>query len=108
MAQQSAATFRALPKSGDQTNNLLWKINEILATGLGVGGVEWVTDTAAHTGDFWVFHALDDCVIAAITYKTGTATGSPVGKTVKGGDRIYGNIISLTLTSGTGELYKAV
>jgi hypothetical protein len=108
MAQLPAATFRGLPKPGDTDNNLLRKIDEILSTGLGVGGVDWVTDTAVHTGDWWVFHAVTDCVIGAITYKAGTSTGSPVGLTIKGGDRLYGNIISLTLASGDGELYRAV
>jgi hypothetical protein len=85
---------------------LLYKIDGLLATGLGLGGVDWVTDTAAHAGTWWIFHAVSDSVISAITYATGFSSGSAAGQTVKAGDRIYGPITSLTLASGAGELYR--
>lgn len=96
-----------VPRLDDTEARLAFKAAAILATGLGLSGTDWVTDTGTHTGQFWCFHAVTDCVIAAITYKDGTSTGSPVGLTIKGGDRIYGNILSLRLTSGAGELYRA-
>jgi len=46
-------------------------------------------------------------VINTITYKPGASTGSVAGATVKAGDRIYGPITSVKLTSGTAELVRA-
>jgi hypothetical protein len=105
--QVLAKGFGVFPKLDDTQQRLEWKIASLLFAGMGLAGNVWVTDNAAHTGNFWCFHAVTDCVIAAITYATGTSTGSPVGLTVKAGDRIYGNILSLTLSSGSGELYIA-
>jgi hypothetical protein len=102
----NAISFGAVPTFGDGDNRLLLKIALNLATGLGILGVDWVTDTAAHVGNWWAFHAVTDCVIAAVSYAPNTSSGSAAGVTVKAGDRLYGQIISLTLTSGTGELYR--
>lgn len=90
------------PRNDDTAQRLLVKIANILGTGLGIAGVVRVADTAAHAGTFSVFHAITDCVISAISGDTGAAAGD----TIKAGDRIYGGITSLTLTSGTGELYS--
>lgn len=100
-----AAGSTVKPLHSDDIQALLRKIGSYLATGLGLYGVKSVTNTATNTGNFWIYHALTDSVIAAITYADGSS--GPVGQTVKAGDRIYGQITSLTLTSGTGELYNA-
>lgn len=99
-----AASERILPRHDDIDKQ--FKIAAILATGLGLGGVDWVTDGFPHTGDWWCFHAVNNCTIASITYQPGTSSGNPAGAVLNAGDRIYGHIISITLTSGTGELYR--
>ena len=93
------------PLADDTQTRLLWKTAGFLYTGLGLAGAERVADKVAHTGKFWVFHAITDCVIASITYSL--AGGAAAGDTIKAGDRVYGQIMSLSLTSGTGELYRA-
>lgn len=103
----AASSFGLFPLRDDGTNILLWKIAAASIVGMGLAGTEWVTDTALHSGNFWAFHALTDCTLAEVNYKAGTATGSPAGLKMLGGDRIYGNIESLRLTSGAGELYRA-
>lgn len=91
------------PRNDDTAQRLLWKLASYQAAESGLAGVERVADTAAHTGSFAVFHALTDCVISAVEGVTGLAAGD----TLKAGDRVRGVIKSLTLTSGTGELYKS-
>lgn len=86
----------------DGTNWLLFKIASALETGLGLNGVDWITDASLHSGNWSVFHALTDTVIAGITYKPGYSTGSAAGVTLKAGDRIVGPMLSITLTSGSG------
>jgi len=102
-----ARTFGpSLPRNDDTAQRLLWKIAELLSVGLGGNGVEAVTGAGTHTGLFGVYHALSDTVIASVTYSDGsTFTG---GSTVKAGDQIAGNITSIVITSGTGELYKRI
>lgn len=95
------------PLIQDDNNRLEWKSASMLFSGLGLAGVDWVTDTAAHTGKWWIFHAVEDCVLADVQYEAGFSSGSPAGLTLNAGDRIYGPIIGLTLTSGYGELYRA-
>lgn len=102
-----AATSFFEPRNDDTIQRIEWKSARMLFTGLGLAGVDWVTDTAAHNGSWWIFHAVTDCVIAAVSYVPGASSGSPAGLTLKAGDRIYGPITSLTLTSGSGELYRA-
>jgi hypothetical protein len=95
------------PVNDDTAQRLNWKIASYLCAGLGLAGAERIADTDAHAGHFWIFHAITDCVITAITYSTDTPGGAAAGDTIKTGDRIYGDIRSLTLASGTGELYKS-
>jgi hypothetical protein len=102
----NAKSFGAVPVFGDMDNRLLFKIASSLATGLGIAGIDWVTDTAAHIGSWWAFHAVTDCVLGEVLYAPGTSTGDGSGVTIKAGDRIYGQIISMTLVSGDGELYR--
>lgn len=96
-----------LPRLDDTAQRLLWKIATGISVGLGLAGAERVANTALHAGKFWIFHAISNCVIAGITYAPGTSGGASAGDTVVAGDRIYGVITSLSLTSGTGELYIA-
>jgi hypothetical protein len=103
-----AKSFLVFPRYDDTQARLQWKTTALLYVGMGLAGVDWVSDGVAHTGDWWVFHAVTDCVISDITYEAGYSSGSPAGVTIKAGDRVYGRIKSLTLTSGTGELYRAV
>ncbi len=100
----AAQTFLQ-PLADDTQTRLLWKLAGFLYSGLGLAGAERVANTATHTGKFWIFHAITDCVIASITYSL--AGGAAAGDTIKAGDRIYGQITALRLTSGTGELYRA-
>jgi hypothetical protein len=92
------------PRNDDTAQRLLWKIASYQAAEAGLAGVERVADTAAHAGSFSAFHAITDCVVAAVAGVTGLAAGD----TLKTGDWVRGSITSLTLTSGTGELYKSV
>src|SRR5258705_10498683 len=97
-----------VPRLDDVLNRLAWKMASYLGTGLGLGGVDHIADASAHTGDWWCLHAVSDSVISAITYVSGTSSGSLSGATILAGDRIYGNIISVTLTSGRIEMYRAL
>jgi len=100
-----ARTFGpSLPRNDDTAQRLLWKIAELLSVGLGGNGVEAVNGAGTHTGLYGVYHALTDTVIASVTYSDGSSFTA--GSTVKAGDQIAGNITSIVITSGTGELYK--
>jgi len=85
-----------------------YKMAAMVAVGLGLGGVVWVTDTAMHSGEFWSFHAISDCVFDTVTYKANTSSGSPAGLKLLAGDRLFGPIVQLKLTSGSGELMKGI
>jgi hypothetical protein len=98
---------RNLPKLDDTEQRLLYKLVATLTTGLGLGGVDIVSDTGSHSGDWQIFHALSDTVFISVTYRNGTSSGSMAGQTLKAGDRIYGNIINVVLASGSGELYRS-
>ena len=90
----------------DTAQRLLFKIAGYLGVGLGQLGSVRVADTSVHTGTFSVFHALTDSVVSSITYAGGSG-GVAAGDTIKQSDRIYGVITSISLASGTGELYLA-
>jgi len=100
-----AKSYAVRPRYDDTQARLQQKATALLFGGLGLAGVDVVS--GAMLGKWWVFHAITDCVITSITYEPGTSTGSLAGVTIKAGDRIYGNILGLSLTSGTGELYRA-
>lgn len=101
MASPTAPTGNFIvPRLDDTQSRLLWKIAVYLSAGLGISGV--VTASGTQTGRFAIFHAFTDSVINA-TYSDGTTRSAiPVGA----GDRTYGDFVSVTLVSGTGELYK--
>lgn len=92
------------PRNDDTAQRLLWKIASLLSVGLGGLGVLAVTGAATHTGSFGIYHALTDTVVASVAYADGSTF--PAGSTVKAGDQIAGNITSIVITSGTGELYR--
>lgn len=106
MAQGSAASF-ITPRIDDSSQRLEFKSAAALATGLGLSGVDDIDDTNQHNGVWWCFHALTNCVFTSVTYKDGTSSGSKAGKTLLAGDRIYGQIIGIKLSSGQGEAYRA-
>lgn len=94
--------------SRDDTQQLLaWRTACMLYSGLGLMGAQRVADTAPHSGNFWIFHAITNCIIASITYNSVFPGGASAGDTIVAGDRIYGQIQSITLSAGTGELYVA-
>jgi hypothetical protein len=90
-----------LPRFDDEVQKLQWKSAAILATGLGLAGNDIVESGETRTGHWWCIHALGDVVLGNIVFAPGTSTGSLAGKTLSNGDREYGNIISVTVTSGT-------
>jgi hypothetical protein len=92
------------PRNDDTAQRLLWKIAELLSVGLGGNGVDAVTGAGTFTGLFGVYHALTDTVVTSVSYTDGSTF--PGGATVKAGDQIAGNIKSIVIASGTGELYK--
>lgn len=102
----NAVSFIA-PRLDDTAQRLLFKIASYLYAGLGLAGVDVITTTAAQVGNWWIYHALTDSVIGAITYSPGFSTGVLAGQTVRAGDRLYGPITNFQLTSGTGILVRA-
>ena len=72
---------------------------------LGNVGKRILADTTAVTGaNIGIIHALTDVVINTMTDET-IDGGSMAGVTLSKGDRYYGVITAITLTSGTAILY---
>ena len=69
----------------------------------GGNGSKYISNTAAHTGDFFAIQFTADSVINALS---GNMDGTPT-ETFSKGDVIYGRFTSVTLTSGAAILYKA-
>ena len=68
-------------------------------------GLEVITDTSAHAVSGFAVYFYEDSVISAITINsTGNSLAS---ETLPAGTIIYGNIQSITLTSGACILYKS-
>tara|TARA_B100001093_G_scaffold506762_1_gene566238 strand:+ start:593 stop:847 length:255 start_codon:yes stop_codon:yes gene_type:complete len=77
--------------------------------GLGLNGGEYINDTAAHTGKFFAILATEDTVIASITSNItnlSDITNSQDGTILSANTAIYGNISSITLTSGAVIAYN--
>jgi len=108
MASPTAPTtnVKYLPRHDDTDQRLLVKIAAVLTAGLGLAGADVVSDTAVHSGNYVIVHALTDVVFAAGTTRL-SSSGSLSGITLKAGDRVYGPFTAVQLTSGTAELYKA-
>jgi hypothetical protein len=102
------AISRFKPLNDDTAQRLNWKVASMLFTGLGLVGSERVVGPdGVHVGKYWIFHALTNCTVASITYSTNAPGAVVVGDVIVAGDRIYGEIRTFALTSGTGELYLA-
>ncbi len=84
---------------------VLRKIAASNAVGLGQYGATVISDTNEVTGTFAVLHALTDVVFASVTAVDWT--GSLATVTLKAGDKLFGNFLSVTLTSGTLVAYNA-
>ena len=102
----NTAQFGIFPLVNDTQQSLAFKLAAITASQAGLGGVDWIGDTATHAGAWLVFHAVTDCVITSLNYAPNRG-GSVTNVTLKAGDRIFGYIADITLGSGTGELYRA-
>lgn len=97
-----------LPRYDDTEQRLLVKIAAVLTAGLGLGGSDYFTDATLHSGNWVILHAIEDTVLTSVTYRPGTRGGDSLsGKTIKAGDRLYGEIVSVQLASGSVELYRA-
>ena len=73
--------------------------NEITQSSFATKGGLHVADTSAHSGEYSCFYPIGECVIASIT-RTDFGTQTALTTSVP----IYGEITSLTLTSGKGDL----
>ena len=92
--------FRDLRAVGHETDNKLFqKITDSLAIALGQRGHDRYT-SGTNLGEWAILHA-----IAASTV---TIVRDTVSETITliAGDRIYGQITSVTVTSGDVELYR--
>jgi hypothetical protein len=94
--------FRELrSRPADSDNDLLRKIADSLAIALGQRGHDRFNGaTAATAGEWAVLHAI---TAAVVTITRDTAVEAI---TLIAGDRIYGQITSVTVTSGDVELYR--
>jgi len=77
--------------------------------GLGLNGGEYINDTAVHTGKWFAIVATEDTVIASITSNVTNLSDICTGQdatTLAANTAIYGNISSITLTSGAIIAYN--
>lgn len=73
---------------------------------LGAKGAVIITDTAVHTGPFYSFKAISQCVVDTAVLES-SVTGSLNGLTILAGDTVMlYRITSIKLTSGAGVAYK--
>jgi hypothetical protein len=80
----------------------------LLSMQIGQAGADNITDTSAHTptnaDEWYAIHALEDSVISSLTESN--ASGNLAGKTILGGDVLFGSFTAITLTSGTVRCYR--
>ena len=77
--------------------------------GLGLNGGEYINDTAGPAGKFFAIVATEDTVIASITSNVTNLSDICTGQdatTLAANTAIYGNISSITLTSGAIIAYN--
>jgi hypothetical protein len=77
--------------------------------GLGLNGGKYISDTSAHTGDFFCIVATEDTVIDSITSNVDNLsdiTASQDNTTLSANTAIYGRITGITLSSGAVIAYK--
>lgn len=73
----------------------------------GENGFDYITDTAAHSGNYYYIQAVTDTVIASITYANPlTVTCTPDADLLKAGNTLAVPFTSITLTSGKIIAYK--
>jgi len=94
--------FRELrSRQADSDNDSLRKIVDALAIALGQRGHDRYSGaTAATAGEWAILHAIAASVVTVI--RDGTSEAISLGA----GDRIYGQITSVTVSSGDVELYR--
>lgn len=91
--------LRSRPRDTD--NDTLRKIADSLAISLGQRGHDRYT-SGTNTGEWVILHAFAASVVT-ITRDTVVEAGI----SIIAGDRLYGQITSVTVTSGDVELYRA-
>jgi len=77
--------------------------------GLGLNGGKYISDTSAHTGDFFCIVATEDTVLASLTSNIDNIADLCTGQdatTLTANTAIYGRITGVTLTSGAVIAYK--
>lgn len=88
------------PNCQDSDNNLLKKAARLLATAAGRYGSD-IFSSGTHAGEWAVLHAFEDSTVQIVR------DGESQTITILGGDRLYGQISEVTITSGRVELYRA-
>jgi len=95
--------FRNLPsRNADSGNDLLRKIADSLALGLGQMGHDLYSAAGVHVGDWVILHAITAATVTIIR------DGSTESFSLIAGDRVVGQISSVNVTAGTAELYRVV
>jgi hypothetical protein len=77
--------------------------------GLGLNGGKYISDTSAHTGNFFCIVATEDTVIDSITSNVenlSDITASQDNTTLSANTAIYGGITGITLSSGAVIAYN--
>lgn len=98
---------RFVPNFDDELQRLSYKTACYLSTGLGLAGTVYIAAGETKAGVFNVIHAWSDCTFTAVTFATGAAEGTFVGRTLLAGDREYGHFRSITLASGFASLSRS-
>lgn len=95
--------FRELrSRVADSDNDALRKITDALAIALGQRGhIRFNGATAATDGEWAILHAITASVVTVV--RDGV---TEAGISLIAGDRIYGQISNVTVTSGDVELYN--
>jgi hypothetical protein len=94
--------FRELKSMrADSDNNLLTKIVESLAVSIGQRGHDLFSAPGDHTGEWVLLHAITTCTV--IVNRDNVSENI----TLVAGDRIYGQITLVNVSSGTAEVYRA-
>lgn len=93
------------PVPADAASRLLARLTAANAVALGAYGIDFYADTATHTGNWGVIE-----VVTAATFTTLTianSSGTFTGVLFQAGQRIYGDITAIDLTSGSIFAYRS-
>ena len=77
--------------------------------GLGLNGGKYISDTSAHTGNWFAIVATEDTVISSITSNVEDLSNITAGvdnTTLTANTAIYGGITGITLSSGAVIAYN--